>query len=173
VHFSCVPIWVGRSWYLLVFIGRVWHLLDSKQLFVRTMILPCNTSIVSVKVKTIICTWIDFSPNPRIANRIWLPVIFLRAAVWLDISPVCPSTVLFENSWVLFQNTMHRFNLGFLRGSFVFLGYHVPQKEDRKSKRFLNTQNTPETRNISRSRFKNVNLEPPYTVRDEKKIINI
>ena len=74
---------------------------------------------------------------------------------------------------MLFQNTMHRFNLGFLRGSFVFLGYHVPQKEDRKSKRFLNTQNTPETRNISRSRFKNVNLDPPYTVRDEKKIINI
>ena len=38
----------------------------------------------------------------------------------------------------------------------AFLGYYVPQKktaekEDRKSKRFQNTQKTPETRNISKS----------------------
>jgi len=50
----------------------------------------------------------------------------------------------------------------------------MAEKEDRKSKRFQNTQNTPETRNMSRCRIKHVNLEAPYTVKDKKKFnINI
>jgi len=50
----------------------------------------------------------------------------------------------------------------------------MAEKEDRKSKRFQNTQNTPETRNMSRCRIKHVNLEAPYTVKDQKKFnINI
>jgi len=49
----------------------------------------------------------------------------------------------------------------------------MAEKEDRKGKRFQNTQNTPETRNMSRGRIKHVNLEAQYTVKDKKKNFNI
>jgi len=41
----------------------------------------------------------------------------------------------------------------------------MAEKEDRKSKRF---QNTPETRNMSRSRIEHVNLKAPYSMNDKK-----
>ena len=44
----------------------------------------------------------------------------------------------------------------------------MAEKEDMKSKRFQNTQNTPEMRNISRSRIEHVNLKAPYTMNDKK-----
>ena len=49
----------------------------------------------------------------------------------------------------------------------------MAEKEDRKSKRFQNTQSTPETKIISRNRIKHVNLEAQYTVKDKKKNFNI
>jgi len=44
----------------------------------------------------------------------------------------------------------------------------MAEKEDRKSKRFQNTQSTPETKIISRNRIKHVNLEAPYKVKHKK-----
>jgi len=40
----------------------------------------------------------------------------------------------------------------------------MAEKEDRESKRFRNTQNIPETRNISSSKIKDVHLKAPYKI---------
>jgi hypothetical protein len=39
----------------------------------------------------------------------------------------------------------------------------MAEQADRKSKRFQNTQNTPQTRNISRCRIEHEYLKAPYT----------
>ena len=44
----------------------------------------------------------------------------------------------------------------------------IAAKEDRKRERFQITQNTPETRNISRSRIEHVYLKASYTMNDRK-----
>jgi len=38
----------------------------------------------------------------------------------------------------------------------------MAEQADRKGKRFQNSQNTPKTRNISRSRIEHVYLKAPY-----------
>ena len=51
----------------------------------------------------------------------------------------------------------------------TFWEFDLAEKENRKGKRFQNTQNTPETRNVSRGGIEQVNLKSPHTMNDTKK----
>jgi len=44
----------------------------------------------------------------------------------------------------------------------------MAEKEDRKGKRFQNTENTPETGSISKSRIEHVYFIAQYTMNDQK-----
>jgi len=89
--------------------------------------------------------WFCFSKennsSPRVILKIELELNNLNSILSrLAVTPVFP---LFK------KTTQHRFHMGFLRESFVFLGYHVPQKEDRKARQ--KKQKVPEYPKYSRN----------------------